>query len=154
VELEILDVNNAVSSTVTLLQEITLTIKYTQHPKGNTKNPCHIWNNSLRPQARRLLSSHAPDIETYPFFYPSVLFDLPEGYEGVTSEEIEIIQVVGVQNADDFTFLSSLNLCLATGIAPRKIMALYHWADKMIAGVHKEQKETIAELKALRNALK
>jgi len=61
---------------------------------------------------------------------------------------------VGIWNTDDFTFLSLLNLCLTTGIAPRKIMALYRWADKIITGVHKEQKETIVELKALWNTLK
>lgn len=153
VELEILDVNNAVSSTVILLQEI-LQLQYTQRPKGNAKNSGHVWHNSIGPRARHSLSSRAPDVETYAFFYPSVLFDLPEGYEGVTSEEIEIIRGAGVQNADDFTFLSPLNLCLTTGIAPGKIVALYCWADEMIAGVHKEQKETIVELKALRNALK
>jgi len=125
-----------------------------QCPKGNAKNSGHIRNNSLGPQARRSLPPHAPDIETYPFFHPSVLSDLPEGYKGVTSEEIEMIWGVGIWNTDDFTFLSLLNLCLTTGIAPRKIMALYRWADKIITGVHKEQKETIVELKALWNTLK
>jgi len=125
-----------------------------QCPKGNAKNSGHIWNNSLGPWACHSLPPHAPDIEMYPFFYPSVLSDLPEGYEGVTSEEIEMIQGAGIQNTDNFTFLFPLNLCLMMGIAPRKIMALYHWADEMIAGVHKEQKETIVELKALRNMLK
>jgi hypothetical protein len=76
VELEILDVNNAVSSTVALLLETTLILQYMQRPKGNAKNPgwC-VRHNSIGPRARHSLSSHAP-----------------EGYEGVTSEEVEIIQ--------------------------------------------------------------
>jgi len=73
---------------------------------------------------------------------------------GVTSEEIEMIWGACIQNTDNFTFLFLLNLCLTIGIAPRKIVALYCWADEMIVGVHKEQKETIVELKALWNVLK
>ena len=73
---------------------------------------------------------------------------------GVTSEEIEMIWGACIQITDNFTFLFLLNLCLTIGIAPRKIVALYCWADEMIVGVHKEQKETIVELKALWNVLK
>jgi hypothetical protein len=80
--------------------------------------------------------------------------DLLEEYDGVESGEIEVIHCVGVQNADDFMFISPLNLSLASEIAPTKIAALYYWAEEMIAKVHKEQKESIAELKALRNMLK
>ena len=98
-----------------------------------------------------MLSSCALYVETYAFSYPSLLSDLTEGYEGISSEELEVIQCAGVQNADDFTFLSPINLTLAAGTAPTKIAALYHWAGEMIAKVHENQKESIAELKALRN---
>lgn len=97
-----------------------------------------------------MLSSSAPDIDTYAFFYPSVLFYHPKGDEALTQEEIELVQGGGVNNADDVTFLSPLNLCVTTGIAPAKIIALYRWANEMIAEVHDEQRESIAELKRLR----
>lgn len=123
----------------------------TQRPKGNAKKRLQ---NSFEHEDLRLLSSCVLYVETYAFIYPSLLLDLPEGYDGVESGEIEVIHCAGVQNADDFTFLSPLNLSLASGIAPTKIAALYHWAEEMIAKVHEEQKESIAELKALRNMLK
>lgn len=97
-----------------------------------------------------MLSSSAPDIETYAFFYPSVLSGLPRGDEGLTQEEVELVRGAGVNNADDVTFLSPSNLCLATGIAPAKIVAFYCWANEMIEKVHEEQRELIAELKGLR----
>jgi len=122
----------------------------TQHPKGNAKNLSYLRNADLRAEDLRSLSSSAPDIGTHAFFYPSVLFDLPKGDEGLTQEEIELVQGAGVNNADDVTFLSPLNLCLTTGIAPAKIVALYRWACQMIAKVHEEQKELIAELEGLR----
>jgi hypothetical protein len=76
--------------------------------------------------------------------------DLPTDYAGLKLGDIELIQTAGVQYADDFTFLSPLNLCLGTGIEPEQIVALYLWSSKMISMVHSGQKELIAELKGLR----
>ena len=120
----------------------------TQRPKGNAKNLSYLQNIDLRAEDLHLLSSSAPDIDTYAFFYPTVLFDLCD--EGLTEEEVKLVQGAGVNNADDVTFLSPLNLCLTTGIAPAKIVAVYRWASKMIARVHEEQRELIAKLKGLR----
>jgi hypothetical protein len=122
----------------------------TQRQKGNAKNHLYSQNTDFGAEDLRLLSSSAPDIETYPFFYPSVLSDPPRGNEGLTQEEVELVRGAGVDNADDVTFLSPLNLCLTTGIAPAKIVALYRWANGMIEKVHEEQRVLIAELKGLR----
>jgi len=97
-----------------------------------------------------MLSSQAPPIETYAFVYPSLAMDLPTDYVGLKLSDIELIQNVGMQYADDFTFLSPLNLCLTTGIEPEQIVALYLWSRKMISMVHREQKGLITELKGLR----
>jgi hypothetical protein len=120
----------------------------TQRPKGNAKNLSYLQNTDLGAEDLYLLSSSAPDIDTYAFFYPSVLVNLRD--EGLTQEEVELVQGAGVNNADDVTFLSPLNLCLTTGIAPAKIVAVYRWASEMIEKVHEEQRELIAELKGLR----
>jgi hypothetical protein len=61
--------------------------------------------------------------------------------------EIDLLHRAGVTNADDFTFLSPLNLCLSTGIAPETIVSFYRWAE-MIEKVHKQQTQCIVELKA------
>jgi hypothetical protein len=96
-----------------------------------------------------MLSSRAPAIETYAFVYPSLAMDLPTEYAGLKLSDIELIQNAGVQDADDFTLLSPLNLCLTTGIEPEQIVALYLWSSKMISMVHREQKGLIAELEGL-----
>jgi hypothetical protein len=67
----------------------------------------------------------------------------------LTQEEVELVHSAGVDNTDDITFLSPLNLCLMTGIAPAKIVAFYCWANEMIEKVHEEQRELIVELEGL-----
>ena len=147
IEVEILDVNNAVKPILTF-GGVYNTYITTQRPKGNAKNISYLQNADLGAEDLNLLSSSAPDIDTFAFFYPSILFDLCD--EGLTQEEIELVQGAGVNNADDITFLSTLNLCLTTGLAPAKIVAVYRWASEMIAKVHEEQRELIAELEGLR----
>jgi hypothetical protein len=121
----------------------------TQSLKGIARSS-HVQNNSLGVDDRHLLLSAAHDTETFPLLYPSILFDLPEGYDSsdrLTTEEIELIQGAGLNNVDDVTFLSPLNLCL---IAPKKIVELYCWVGDMIARVHKEKMDSIEEVKGWR----
>jgi hypothetical protein len=55
-----------------------------------------------------------------------------------------------MEYADDFMLISPLNLCLATGVLPEKVLFLYSWAERMISILHEEKRDTIEEMEGMR----
>jgi hypothetical protein len=103
-------------------------------------------------RARRMLSDHAPDMETYGFVYPSLLEDFPKEFMGLDLHDFKVLKTAGIEYADDFTIMSPFDLCLATEIEPDKIIALYFWAREAVIHTHLEEKDLIGELMAMCSA--
>jgi hypothetical protein len=131
-----------------------MTLKCTQvekpQPKCQFQKPNDL--NTFAGRAFAKLEKHVLEIDTYPFEYLSLKEDLPFEFAGINADELEvIIKGAGIASADDFTWISPLNLSLSTGIEPEKISALYAWAETMIRAEHAKQKEVVAFIDEIRH---
>jgi hypothetical protein len=90
--------------------------------------------------------------QTYAFEYPKLetLLDALHPTILLDADERAMLYILRMEYADDFTLISPLNLCLATGVLPEKVLFLYSWAARMISILHEEKRDTIEEMEVMR----
>jgi len=102
--------------------------------------------------AFHMLSSYDMNPRTYAFEYPKLkmLLDILHPAVLLDADKCGQLNMLQMEYVDDFILISLLNLCLSTGIMPKKVLFLYSWAERMISVLHKEKKDTIKEIEQMR----
>lgn len=107
------------------------------------------------------MSNECPELDLYPFEYPSVeellqQLDLSETNEGdppfIDQRGRQGLRIAGMSHVDDFTMMSPVQLSIISAIVPEKISILYSLVWRIIKSVHnnyKEDKESIDHIRGM-----